>query len=158
MGCISASLQTPGLNVAALPFNLYKMFKRFFKIPWVQYSSFVIGVFLLGWGLNATYRAVTNSIVNKTKDAVIEVIKPLNDTVHLLYIEQMNSKKVDTLIYNSFNRYKLSRAKSDKEIIRIMKEVQNQMPLFLFEKKNWIRYPTLDTTLFRVNTNLAQMP
>jgi hypothetical protein len=134
------------------------MLKRFFKIPLVQYASFVTGIFLLGWGANTTYSAVTNSIVTKTRNAVIEVIKPLKDTVHLLYDEQMNSKKVDTLIYNSFNRYKLSRAKSDKEIIRIMKEVQNQMPLFLFEKKNLIQYQVLDTTLFRVNTNLAQMP
>lgn len=104
----------------------------------LKYSAICTSIFLTGWGVNSAITAARQTIVMDTRLAVEVTIKPMQDSIALItqQLKDINvqfefAKSRDTLIYNSFNRYRQANAKSDKEVINYLREIQCNIPIFM---------------------------
>lgn len=112
-----------------------------------KYLGYASVLFMTGWGINSSLLKAREAIVADTQQALVQSVKPIQDSlivinrnIVLINQELQLSKKRDTTIVNSFNRYRLLKAQSDKEIIEILKEFQSQVPIFMMlpeKKKYW---------------------
>lgn len=113
----------------------------------LKYLGYISAIFMTGWGINTALLKVREAIVLDTKQALVQSVRPVQDSIAVILgniviinKELQLSKKRDTTIVNSFNRYRISKAQSDKEIIEILKEFQSQVPIFMMipEKKKYL--------------------
>lgn len=104
----------------------------------LKYGAICASIFISGWGVNSAITIARQSIVLDTKKAVEVSVKPMQDSLAQIasqlkdiHVQFAYAKSRDTLIYNSFNRYRQANAKGDKEVINILKEIQGNIPIFM---------------------------